>query len=106
MVGVVGGTWLGMTKYGHIAMVTNILCSSSDMAADRSKKGRGSLVSDYLLSSQQIINSPSEYMSRIEPNRKLYKPFNLICGSVANDEYFYSTSVNEAPATRLDEGII
>ena len=103
--GVTGGTWLGMSKYGHVAMLTNIRRSFSDMSTDQTKKGRGSLISDYLLASQQGT-SPNEYMAKIESERMLYKPFNLICGSVANDEYFYSTSVNEAPAIRLDEGII
>ena len=104
--GVSGGTWLGMSKYGHVAMLTNIRRSFSDMAADQTKKGRGSLISDFLLDSQQGKTTPTDYMAKIEPDRLLYKPFNLICGSVTNDEYYYSTSVNETPATRLDEGII
>ena len=102
--GVSGGTWLAMSKYGHVAMLTNIRRDFSFMSDDQTKKGRGSLISDFVLGSQEMT-SPREYMAKIEPERMFYKPFNLICGSVTNDEFYYSTSVDEAPPTKLDKGI-
>ena len=47
--GVSGGTWLAMSKTGRVAMLTNIRTSMKDMAANQSKTGRGSLISDFLL---------------------------------------------------------
>ena len=48
-------------------------------------------------------------MASLEPNRLLYKPFNLICGSVTNDnndgdDFFYLTSADTAPSMRIDQG--
>ena len=50
-------------------------------------------------------------MASLESTRLLYKPFNLICGSVTNDnndggEFYYSTSADIAPPMKIDQGII
>jgi uncharacterized protein with NRDE domain len=68
-----GGTWLGVTRKGRIAAVTNY----RDPASVReSAPSRGRLVSNFLLGQQ----GPLEYLDKVDQEAGKYNGFNLIIG--------------------------
>jgi len=72
-----GGTWLGITKKGRIAALTNVRKPSlfKDGAPSR-----GKLVSSFLNEDE----SPPDYINRIDRNAGDFNGFNLIIGDVAH----------------------
>ena len=75
-----GGTWLGITREGRIAAVTNF---RDGYAAKNGTRSRGELVSNFLRGSQQA----AEYARRINRDAHAYNGFNLIAGDL--DELYY-----------------
>jgi uncharacterized protein with NRDE domain len=70
-----GGTWMGITKQGRWAAVTNY----RDMKnLKEGAPSRGKLTTDYLKS--QI--SPKQYIDEIKPGASSYNGFNLFLGDV------------------------
>ena len=69
-----GGTWLGITRQGRWAALTNYRQAGS-YRLDAPSRGR--LVSDYLLSTM----APEEYVERLRPDAERYNGFNLLVGS-------------------------
>lgn len=69
------GTWLGITKQGRIAAVTNSYLTT-DQESDK-KLSRGNLVMDYLTGS----SGPEDYLNQVRQQRSDYNGFNLIVGS-------------------------
>lgn len=89
------GTWLGMTKSGRLAMVTNF----RDLKNIRAKApSRGKLVTDFLL--EKI--SAEDYMEKLEPRAKEYNGFSLIAGTV--DSLFYLSNYREG-VIQLNSGL-
>ncbi len=80
------GTWLGISKSGKIACVTNYREHHS--AADSKGPSRGSLVSRYLI--DEI--STDDYLKQLIANGKDYSGFNLIFGSVDKLLYYSNRS--------------
>jgi uncharacterized protein with NRDE domain len=68
-----GGTWLGITRTGRLAALTNYRDPSSLKIGGPS---RGRLVSDYL----RGRDAPEDYLQRIAPDTDRYNGFNLIVG--------------------------
>lgn len=82
-----GGTWMGVTRKGRFAILTNI----RDIAKVRgSVPSRGGLVSDFLIKNK----NPRKYLETVSANAQKYNPFNLLAGS--RDEIFYCTSHDRA----------
>jgi len=80
-----GGTWLGFTKSGKFATVTNF----RDFFNPPFKgKSRGKLVRDFLTSS----SSPDEYLKRADSERNQYDGYNLILYQ-NNELYYHSNKV-------------
>jgi uncharacterized protein with NRDE domain len=77
-----GGTWLGITRAGRVAAVTNYRDGNAIKNGTRS---RGELVANYLRSNQ----SPSEYINRVARESHAFNGFNLIAGDL-DDLYYYS----------------
>jgi uncharacterized protein with NRDE domain len=75
-----GGSWLGITREGRFAAVTNYRGSA---AAD-SMRSRGELVFNYL-SGQE---SAAEYLDRVGLAADSYNGFNLLFGSPAGLHFF------------------
>jgi len=69
-----GGTWLGVTKDGRFAALTNVRAPSENRDDRRS---RGLLVSDYL--TKHI--DPEDYIANISRQAENYNGFNLIVGT-------------------------
>jgi uncharacterized protein with NRDE domain len=68
-----GGTWLGITRRGRFATVTNFRDPSLSVTNGPS---RGNLVLDYLIGD----HSPEQYMRRIRNQAESYNGFNLLAG--------------------------
>lgn len=68
-----GGTWMGVTRSGKFAAVTNIR-APSERRADAPT--RGALVTDYLRSDL----SAAEYIEAIKPDAERFNGFNLLVG--------------------------
>jgi uncharacterized protein with NRDE domain len=78
-----GGTWLGITRSGRLAAITNYRDLSSVKTAAPS---RGELVSGYL----DGIDSPDGYLARVRQAGHRYNGFNLLTAGPGGDVYYYS----------------
>lgn len=68
-----GGTWMGVSSTGRIAMVTNYREASRVSQAYRS---RGELTTDFLTTNEK----PATYLSALQQHQQEYQGFNLIVG--------------------------
>ncbi len=76
-----GGTWLGITRQGHWATVTNV----RDERPHRDNvPSRGRLVADYLREEP----APDEYLQEVEAEADQYNGFNLLIGTPEDTFYF------------------
>lgn len=66
-----GGTWLGVTRDGRFAAITNFRDPSDRKSTAPS---RGKLVVDFL----RGASSPAEYLDRLRPTANQYNGFNLL----------------------------
>jgi uncharacterized protein with NRDE domain len=70
-----GGSWLGLSRSGRFATVTNYRDATSPRDAPRS---RGELVSSYLHGAE----TPKPYLQRVIAEGKQYRAFSLIVGTL------------------------
>jgi uncharacterized protein with NRDE domain len=76
-----GGTWMGITRSGRFAALTNY----RDPASQRSDApSRGALVADFLGGDDSI----EAYLARIAPRSPAYNGFNLLLGDGARIVWF------------------
>jgi uncharacterized protein with NRDE domain len=80
-----GGTWLGISKGGKLAAITNYREGKKEKANTPS---RGQLVADFLVSR----GSPEAYLEGLLSAAPAYNGFNLIFGSVNGLFYFSNRS--------------
>jgi uncharacterized protein with NRDE domain len=80
------GTWMGVTKTGRFAAITNYR-DPLDVRDD--VKSRGELVSDYLSSAA----APEQYLSEVRERHRNYNGFNLLVGDTTS-LFYYSTVEN------------
>ena len=78
------GTWVGITKLGKFAALTNSL---KELNSTNEFQKRGSLVSDFLSGTDDAY---SYLKNKIIPFAKNYKPFNLIAGTLKGSFWYYS----------------
>lgn len=93
-----GGTWLGVTKSGKFAAVTNY----RDPNQKKGSISRGKLVADFL--SEDV--SANEYLKTVRKNSTKYTGFNLLLGEISvdkNELFYFSNQENEI--SRLKEGL-
>jgi len=89
-----GGAWIGMTKAGRIAALTNYRDPKSFRA---DLPSRGELVSGYLKGTEDA----KRYLATLERNASRYNGFNIIVGD-RSDLYYFS---NRAAVKKLAAGI-
>jgi uncharacterized protein with NRDE domain len=90
-----GGTWMGITKQGKFAAITNY----RDLKNHRNDApSRGHLTLDYLIKNI----SPEEYYNKLKPALTQFNGFNLIIGTV--DELFYFSNKTDG-LQKLEPGI-
>ncbi|XP_063820794.1 transport and Golgi organization protein 2 homolog [Pseudophryne corroboree] len=95
-----GGTWLGITKRGKFAALTNYLQPKIDVHA----KGRGSLVSNFLTSDLDSFS----YLKKISAEGHRYNAFNLVAADFNNtkgDAIYYYGSKGEREPVQLTAGL-
>ncbi|HUL56097.1 MAG TPA: NRDE family protein [Usitatibacter sp.] len=90
-----GGTWMGITRGGRFAAVTNFRDPSERRATARS---RGTLVSEFLLGGE----TPRDYLARLAPSAGEYNGFNLILGDGTTLCYYSS---REDKAREIEPGV-
>jgi uncharacterized protein with NRDE domain len=93
-----GGTWLGVTKKGRFAAVTNY----RDPLAPAGKLSRGNLVADFLKSDE----SSEDYLQNIQSAAREYSGFNLLVGEInaRKNEIFYFSN-RGAEIKKLNAGL-
>jgi len=79
------GTWMGITKSGRFAALTNF---RDPAFLRKNAKSRGFLVRDFLCSDDPV----DKYMMNVKKNQNLYNPFNLLVGDASNLLYFSNHS--------------
>lgn len=89
------GTWMGVTKNGRFAAVTNY---RDPKEITDGKLSRGELVSSFLNSSE----NPEDYLRIMERNAGLYPGYNLLVGG-PNDLYYFSNITKKS--TKIEQGI-
>src|SRR3989339_634825 len=75
------GTWLGITKTGKIAAVTNFRDS---LKQNDNAPTRGLLTADYL----KGRTNPLDYLNNVKQRENDYNGFNLILSDIENLYYF------------------
>lgn len=81
------GTWMGVTKEGRFAALTNYRGPDEETGGTRS---RGELVSDFL----KGTDSPQEFLEAVHERKHSYPGFNLIV-SDGDSLYYYSNRQGE-----------
>jgi uncharacterized protein with NRDE domain len=77
-----GGTWMGITKTGRFAAITNYREAG---LTKENAPSRGDLVKDFLRGDSR----PHDYLKAVQEKGQTYNGFNLIIGDV-NDLFYYS----------------
>lgn len=88
------GTWLGITKYGRIAALTNYRKLEDH---DETKTSRGEIVTNFLL--DQVDGKT--YLKNLKENNDKYNGFNTIVGTV-DDLYYYGNY--QSDIIKLEDG--
>lgn len=89
------GTWLGVTRAGRFAALTNYR-DPRERKTDAPSRGR--LVSDFLVSCAK----PREYLEQVAIEAPRYNGFNLLAGDIDGVFYFSSRS---GPVHKMPPGI-
>ncbi|MGI9173780.1 MAG: NRDE family protein, partial [Rhodothermales bacterium] len=90
-----GGTWLGVTRAGRFAAITNY--REPDVHLEHAPS-RGELVAGFL----QSDNAPQAYLDHLAPSADRYNGFNLIVGDAEAMGYF---SNREGTVRMLGPGV-
>ncbi len=88
------GTWLGITRTGRWAAITNFRQAGAYIPTAPS---RGELVSDYLAGH----DAPQDYLEAIAPQAARYNGFNLLAGDLAQLCYL---SNRDGPVRNVEDG--
>ncbi len=91
-----GGTWMGITRQGRFAAVTNY----RDPSQPDKPRSRGSLVLDYLQSS-----SPEQTLQETCRQADLYSGFNLLAGTTESVQYVNEISQTVIPVASGVHGL-
>lgn len=82
------GTWLGITKKGKIAAITN--CYDVETFRNHSQKySRGKIITDYLTSEK----TAPQYLDQFIAKKNQYLPFNVLLGDI--DELYHFNSQDQ-----------
>lgn len=88
------GTWMGVSRTGRFAAVTNYRGAHEPSAAE----SRGALVSRFLAGEQPA----AQYAAEVQSRKDRYSGFNLLLGDGAE---LWSLSNRDGPPRRLDAGV-
>jgi uncharacterized protein with NRDE domain len=85
---VAGGTWLGLTRAGRLALLTNI---RAPHANDPAAPSRGRIVTDWLASGEPV----ETFWEHIAARR--HNGFNLVVADLPSAGWFWASSAGRAP---------
>jgi uncharacterized protein with NRDE domain len=88
------GTWMGVSRSGRFAAVTNFRGATEPRAAE----SRGALATKFL----EASGPTGAYLSSVEEKKNLYSGFNLL---VCDGEELWSMSNRDGPPRRLEPGV-
>ena len=94
-----GGTWLGLSRNGRFAAVTNYRYVNEQGVMESKPLSRGNLVSDFLCSEL----SAEDWAKNIGPTAAEYGGFNLLLYD--GDELVYLNNYEAKPPQRLQPGV-
>tara|TARA_R100000005_G_scaffold96086_1_gene80604 strand:- start:10475 stop:11281 length:807 start_codon:yes stop_codon:yes gene_type:complete len=92
-----GGTWMGVTRSGRFAAVTNFRDPAQTAPAARS---RGELAVNFLTGE----TTPEDYLRSLAAAGDDYAGFNLLVGTV-EELWYYSNRLGDEPARPLPPGV-
>lgn len=87
-----GGTWLGLTRSGRFATLTNHPFTEWQ---PKDAVSRGNLVSDYLNGEQSI----EDYLASLQSSRHQYEGYHLIFGSILEGKLCIYSNVEDSVAS-------
>ncbi len=90
-----GGTWLGITKSGRVAAITNF---RSPLSMKDSAPSRGELVNGFL----RGIEDPYEYIHDVRHGSRMYNGFSIILGDRSG--LFYFSNAGGDPFRKISPG--
>lgn len=90
-----GGTWMGVTRQGRFAALTNY---RDPQNVKPQAPSRGHLVRDYLINDL----SPAAYLDNLPEGGEQYNGFNLLAGTI-DELYYYSNRVKKI--RKIDKGL-
>ena len=98
-----GGTWLGITRSGRWAAITNVRKprSNSPTKTLQSTQSRGWLVRDYLESD----DPPETYLATVAGSGHLYDGFNLIAGQLGEAWYLSNAKQQSGQIQPIEPGV-
>ncbi|WP_028225059.1 NRDE family protein [Paraburkholderia ferrariae] len=96
-----GGTWLGMTRGGRFAALTNYR-APHEMRPDAPT--RGTLVSAWLTGGDGVADTPLRYLAQVARNGSLYNGFNLVVGDWTRRELAWYCNRGDLAPALLPEG--
>lgn len=85
-----GGTWMGITRGGRIAAVTNV---REGLPVPGEYRSRGFLPLDYL----NHQGDDSSFSARVHDSKDSYRGYNLLFGSIAQLHYYSNRREDLAP---------
>lgn len=92
-----GGTWLGISKSGRFAMITNYRDPSQIRDLPSS---RGQLVHDFLFSAL----SPIDYCETLKAKWDMYNGYNLVVGEIQKLDFCYVSNI-QRQVEKIEPGI-
>lgn len=96
-----GGTWLGMTRGGRFAALTNYRAPHETRA---DAPTRGTLVSRWLTGAPDIADTPLGYLADVARTGDLYNGFNLVIGDWTRRELAWYCNRGDRSPALLPEG--
>lgn len=83
-----GGTWLGITKQGKFAAITNYR-DFRNLKPD--SPSRGPIIIDFLKSSSDALS----FLNELDRKAGMYNGFNLLIGNITDQLFYYSSFNSE-----------
>jgi uncharacterized protein with NRDE domain len=96
-----GGTWLGLTRGGRFAALTNYR-APHEMRPDAPT--RGTLISAWLTGGDGIADTPLRYLAQVARDGSLYNGFNLVVGDWTRRELAWYCNRGDLAPALLPEG--
>lgn len=94
-----GGSWLGVTRHGRLAALTNH--RDGRVTPPAHARSRGELVADFLAGDDR----PRQYLARVMARRRDYGGFNLLVADLGAGELWYGGSRDGAGPRALAAGL-